>query len=83
MDKTASPKPPTAADLTLDQLLRYFSTDDQARGYLEAVRWPNGPPCHPRQKTCERAMSFGYLEKETENGTSEAKSVDSLDFIER
>jgi transposase-like protein len=36
---------PTPADLTLDQIMRRFSTDEKAREYLEAIRWPEGPVC--------------------------------------
>jgi len=32
-------------DLTLDQIMARFNTDDTARAYLEGVRWPNGPVC--------------------------------------
>lgn len=38
-------KPQTPPDLSLDQIMAHFSTDDAARAYLEAVRWPNGPVC--------------------------------------
>ncbi len=38
-------KPPTPPALTLDKIMRYFSTDERAREYLEAVRWPHGPRC--------------------------------------
>lgn len=38
-------KPPTPPALTLDKIMRYFSTDERAREYLEAVRWPSGPRC--------------------------------------
>ncbi len=31
--------------LTLDDIMARFSTDEQAREYLEAVRWPKGPVC--------------------------------------
>jgi len=40
-----SPKPPTPVDLTLDQIMAHFGTDEAAREYLEAVRWPRGPVC--------------------------------------
>jgi hypothetical protein len=26
---------------------KYFSDEDNARGFLEAIRWPDGPVCHP------------------------------------
>ena len=35
----------TPPDLTLDQIMTRFSTDEEARAYLEAVRWPEGPTC--------------------------------------
>lgn len=37
--------PATPDDLTLDQIMAHFATDDSAREYLEAVRWPDGPVC--------------------------------------
>lgn len=36
-------QPPT--ELTLDEIMAYFSTDEKAREYLEAVRWQNGRTC--------------------------------------
>jgi transposase-like protein len=36
---------PTPANLTLDQIMAHFATDEAAREYLETVRWPNGPVC--------------------------------------
>jgi transposase-like protein len=38
-------KPPTPVGLTLDEIMRHFATDEAARLYLEAVRWPEGPTC--------------------------------------
>jgi transposase-like protein len=35
----------TPPDLTLGQIMTRFGTDDAARAYLEAVRWPEGPNC--------------------------------------
>lgn len=37
--------PPTPPDLTLDEILQHFATDEAARAYLESVRWPNGAVC--------------------------------------
>lgn len=37
---TATPK-----DLSLDQIMVHFGTDEAAREYLEAVRWPDSPVC--------------------------------------
>ncbi len=38
-------KPKTPQDLTLEQIIQHFSTNERARAYLEAVRWPDGPFC--------------------------------------
>jgi transposase-like protein len=35
----------TPRGLTLIQIMERFSTPDQAREYLEALHWPNGPVC--------------------------------------
>lgn len=35
----------TPTELTLDQIMAHFATDEAARAYLEGVRWPNGPVC--------------------------------------
>jgi transposase-like protein len=35
----------TPGDLTLDQIMQRFATDEDARKYLEMIRWPNGPIC--------------------------------------
>jgi len=32
-------------DLTLMQIMQRFSTEEAAREYFEALRWPNGPVC--------------------------------------
>ncbi len=42
---TKTPLPPTPPELTLDEILARFATDEQARLYLEAVRWQNGRYC--------------------------------------
>ncbi len=31
--------------MTLDKINQHFNTDDKAREYLEAIRWPNGVVC--------------------------------------
>ena len=36
---------PTRPSLSLIQIMARFSTDEKARAYLEAIRWPNGPAC--------------------------------------
>jgi len=36
---------PTPKDLSLSQVMKRFNTEVDAREYLEAVRWPNGPVC--------------------------------------
>lgn len=35
----------TPSNLTLTEIAAHFGTDEAARAYLEAVRWPNGPVC--------------------------------------
>jgi transposase-like protein len=35
----------TPSNLTLTEIMARFGTDEAARDYLEAVRWPNGPVC--------------------------------------
>ena len=35
----------TSDDLTLDQIMGHFATEDAAREYLESARWPTGPVC--------------------------------------
>ncbi len=35
----------TPENLTLDQIMARFATDEASREYLEAVRWPDGPVC--------------------------------------
>jgi transposase-like protein len=32
-------------DLTLDEILQQFATDEQARAYWESIHWPDGPVC--------------------------------------
>jgi transposase-like protein len=36
---------PTPEGLTLDEINTHFATDEAARAYLEAIRWPNGISC--------------------------------------
>ncbi len=45
----------TPSELTLSKITEQLSTDEAAREYLEAIRWPNGPVCphcknHDQQK---------------------------------
>lgn len=47
----------TPENLTLDQIMAHFSTDEAAREYLEAVRWPNGPVC-PHCGNADRAKLY-------------------------
>lgn len=35
----------TPQNLDLDKIMAHFGTEEAARQYLEAVRWPNGPVC--------------------------------------
>ena len=34
-----------SGDLTLMEIMKRFSTEEAARGYFEALRWPDGPVC--------------------------------------
>jgi transposase-like protein len=36
---------PTPKEMTLSQVMQHFNTDEKAREYLEAIRWPNGTTC--------------------------------------
>lgn len=36
---------PIPDDLTLDQIMQRFATDDAARAYWESIHWPNGAVC--------------------------------------
>jgi len=36
---------PTPDDLTLDEIMQRFNTDEAARAYWESIHWPNGPVC--------------------------------------
>jgi transposase-like protein len=38
-------KKPTSNELTLDNILAHFTTDEQARTYLESLLWANGTTC--------------------------------------
>lgn len=44
---------PTPDDLTLDQIMQRFSTDETARAYWESIHWPKGPVC-PHCKNAEQ-----------------------------
>ncbi len=35
----------TLDNLTLVEIAQRFSTEEQARTYLESIRWPEGPTC--------------------------------------
>ena len=39
------PLPPTPPEIDLTDILARFSTDDQAREYLESIRWKGGRFC--------------------------------------
>ncbi len=42
MNKQLNPVPET---LTLPEIMQHFDSEDKARAYLEAIRWPSGPVC--------------------------------------
>lgn len=46
----------SGADLTLLEIMRRFSTEEAARAYFEAIRWPNGPVC-PHCGSADRAYA--------------------------
>lgn len=48
----------TPEKLTLVDIMAHFGTDEAAREYLEAVRWPNGPVC----PHCGNANSDGIYD---------------------
>lgn len=48
---------PEADDLTLMKIMQRFSTEESARGYFEAMRWPNVPVC-PHCGNCDRARVY-------------------------
>jgi transposase-like protein len=50
--------PETPPELTLDQIMAHFATDEAAREYLEAVRWPDGPVCSHCGVTSERVTKL-------------------------
>ena len=49
--------PKTPANLSLDKIIAHFGTDEAARTYLEAARWPNGPVC-PHCGNADRARIY-------------------------
>src|SRR5262245_48509339 len=53
--------PAMQAEVNLVTLAQRFSTEDKAREYLEALRWPNGPAC-PR---CGGAEPYRLTPKAT------------------
>jgi transposase-like protein len=45
---------PTSDDLTLDQTMQRFATDEDARAYWESIHWPNGAVCpHCKNKAAK------------------------------
>ena len=44
----------TPDDLTLDQIMQRFATDEDARAYWESIHWPNGAVCpHCKNKAAK------------------------------
>lgn len=52
--KTAKPQ---SDDLTLTKIMQRFSTEESAREYVEATRWPRGPVC-PHCGNCDRERVY-------------------------
>ena len=48
---------PTPKNLTLAEISQRFGTDEEAREYMEAIRWPNGPIC-PHCKNADAAKMW-------------------------
>src|SRR5712672_3131189 len=48
---------PFPENLTLDNILLNFATDDKARTFLESLLWPNGPTC-PRCQNNAKARVY-------------------------
>jgi len=55
---------PTPDDLTLDQIMQRFATDEAAREYWEAIHWPHGAVC-PHCKNAD-AKSIWKIEANKE-----------------
>jgi transposase-like protein len=67
--------PETPQNLTLDQIMAHFGTDEAARDYLESVRWPTGPVC-PHCGNCDGAKIYDLApnpEKKIRPGLRECK----------
>jgi transposase-like protein/Zn ribbon nucleic-acid-binding protein len=54
----------TPKDLTLDQIMARFNTDESARAYWESIHWPNGAVC-PHCKNAD-AKSICKIQTNTE-----------------
>ncbi len=55
---------PTPDDLTLDQIMQRFATDEAARAYWESIHWPNGPVCpHCKNKDAKSIWKIEANEK--------------------
>jgi len=65
---TKKPLPPTPPELTLDEILARFATDEQARLYLEAVRWQHGRYC-PHCGNADESKIYAI----TENSATEVR----------
>src|ERR1700677_2808758 len=48
-------------NLTLDEINQRFTTDDEARAYIESLLWPNGPVC-PHCKNADQAKIWKIKE---------------------
>ena len=56
--------PPTPDNLTLDEIGQRFNTDEAAREYLEAIRWPHGVVCpHCKNADAKRIWKIQPNEK--------------------
>lgn len=46
----------TPKDLTLDQIMQRFNTDESARAYWESIHWPNGAVCPHCRNNDQKAI---------------------------
>ena len=64
----------TPDDLTLDQIMSHFATDDAARAYLEASRWPTAQYCHCNNADPERIYDITANPAKIRAGLRECKA---------
>lgn len=70
---------PTPEDMTLSQVMLRFNTDEKAREYLEAIRWPNGCICpHCKNKDQSKIWKIkANKDKKIREGLYQCKACDN------